>query len=187
MLCSSLLARAILAAAMTAVSVAYANAQQFQAIFSGYNVVPPVNSTAQATLKMTLNTQLQSLTYTLTYSGLSSSILGSAILFARARDNGGIIALLCSVEDGAAFPGTPACSGVSGTITGTITPASVQAIPGNPNSNPPMPPQGITAGDFGALARALVSQSTYVVVADGGFPNGEIRGEIIQCPGSGCP
>jgi hypothetical protein len=40
-MCRSALAGAILAAAVTAMSSAYANAQQFLAVFSGYNVVPP--------------------------------------------------------------------------------------------------------------------------------------------------
>jgi hypothetical protein len=53
---SSLLARAILAAFVTAVSVGYANAQQqFEVIFSGLNEVPPIVFRGQGTLKMTVN------------------------------------------------------------------------------------------------------------------------------------
>ena len=170
----SLLVRAILTAVVTALSVGYANAQQFQAIFSGFNVVPPILSQGQATLKMTLNTQLQSLTYTLTYSNLGSTAFQSLIHFARARDIGGAIVVLCS-NGGPA--GTPACPAAGGTVTGTITPASVLAIPA----------QGITAGNFAGLAAALTSQSTYVSIQTTNFPSGEIRGEIIQCPPNGCP
>jgi hypothetical protein len=171
----SVLVRVLMASAMTAVSAVYANAQQFQAVFSGLNEVPPILSTGQATLKLTLNTQLQSLTYTLTYSGLSSPIFQSAIHFARARDSGGIIVFLCS--NGGNPPGTPVCSGVSGTVTGTATPASVFGPA----------PQGITAGNFAGLVTALSSQSTYASIQTTNFPTGEIRGEIIQCPPSGCP
>ena len=82
MRCSSSLARAILAAFVTAISVGYANAQQqFQAIFSGLNELGALNaetgailSNGQAKLSLTLNTQLQSLTYTLTYSGLGTLV-----------------------------------------------------------------------------------------------------------------
>ena len=81
----SVLVRMLLAAAMTAVSAAYANAQQFEAIFSGLNeVVPPILSNGQATLKLNLNQNTQSLSYTLTYSNLGSTVFQSAIHFARA-------------------------------------------------------------------------------------------------------
>jgi hypothetical protein len=175
MIYRSVLVRILMASAMTAVSAAYANAQQFQAIFSGLNEVPPILSQGQATLKMTLNTQLQSLTYTLTYSGLSSPIFQSAIHFARARDVGGIIVFLCS--NGGNPPGTPVCSGTSGTVSGTLTPASVIGPA----------PQGIAPANFAGLATALSSQSSYASIQTANFPTGEIRGEIIPCPSSGCP
>ena len=80
----SLLAPAILAAGVTAVSVGCANAQQFQAVFSGFNEVGALNaetgailSTGQAKVNLTLNTQLQSLNYTLTYSGLGAPEVSS--------------------------------------------------------------------------------------------------------------
>jgi hypothetical protein len=172
-MCRFLLARTILAAVVITVSAAYANAQQFQAIFSGLNVVPPILSTGQGTVKMTLNTQLQSLTYTLTYSNLGSTAFQSGIHFARARDEGGIIVLLCSTSGP---PGTPTCP-ASGTVTGTITPASVLG---------PVA-QGITAGNFAGLVTALTTQSSYVSIQTTQFPAGEIRGEVVQCPPNGCP
>jgi CHRD domain len=171
----SVLARAaLLAAAMTAVSAAYANAQQFEAIFSGLNEVPPILSTGTATLKLNLNQNTQSLTYTLTYSNLSAPVIQSGIHFARARDSGGIIVILCSTIN--PLPGIPACP-ASGTVTGMATPASVLAIPA----------QGITAaGSFAALVTVLSSQSSYASLQTTKFPSGEIRGEIIQCPPNVC-
>jgi len=167
----SVLVRALLAVAMTALSGAYANAQPFQALFSGLNEVPPILSQAQGTLKMTLNTQAQSLTYTLTFSGFTSPASASHIHFARARDNGAVIVFLCGGG------GKPACPSLSGTVSGTITAADVLGVPA----------QGITAGDFTALTTALVSQAAYANIHTTNFPAGEIRGEIIPCPGSGCP
>jgi CHRD domain len=174
---SSLLSQAILAAVVTAMSVGYANAQQFQAVFSGLNEVPsPVLSQGQGTLKMTLNTQLQSLTYTLTYSGLTSTAVQGHIQFARARDVGGVIVFLCT-SLGNGPPGTPACPVGGSTVTGTITPASVIGLPA----------QNVSAGDFNALATVLVSQATYANIHTTNFPAGEIRGEIVPCPPNGCP
>jgi CHRD domain len=172
MWCSSILARITLAAVLTAISVGYANAQQFQAILSGLNEVPPVNSPAQGALKMTLNTSAQSLTFTLTFSGFPVTVVASHIHFARARDNGGVIVFLCGGG------GKPSCpSGPSGTVSGTITAADVIGPT----------PQGVNAGDFAALTTALVSQATYADIHTANFPAGEIRGEVVQCPPNGCP
>ena len=180
----SMLARVILAAVVTAMSVGYANAQQFQAVFSGFNEIGGLGagetgailSTGQATLRLTVNTQLQSLNYTLTYSNLGSPVTQSHIHFGRARVAGGIIVFLCTnLGNGPA--GTPACPSPSGTATGLITPASVIG---------PVP-QNISPGNFDGLVAALVSQSAYGNIHTSQFPAGEIRGDIIPCPGSGCP
>ena len=178
----SLLARASLAAAVTALSIGCANAQQLQAVFSGLNELGALNSetgailsTGQAKLSLTLNTQLQSLTYSLTYSGLGSPVTQSHIHFGRARVGGGIMVFLCSnLGNGPA--GTPACPNPSGTVTGTLTPASVVGPAA----------QGITAGNFAGLVTALTTQTSYGNIHTANFPAGEIRGEIIQCPTT-CP
>jgi hypothetical protein len=173
---SLVLVRAILAAAVTAMSSAYANAQQFLAVFSGYNVVPPVFSTGQAKLTLSLNQQQQSLTYTLTYSSLSAPITSSLMHFGRAREDGGVIAFLCGTPTNPGPSGTPTCPSPSGSVSGMITPASVIG---------PVA-QGIAAGTFNGLVGALTSASTYASIHNTNFPAGEIRGEIIQCPPSGC-
>jgi hypothetical protein len=173
----SILAGAILAAAVTAVSAAGANAQQFQASLTGLFVVPPNDSNGQGTLKMTLNQQQQSLTYTLTYSSLSSPITASHIHFAPISVNGGVIVFLCSSVGGPA--GTPACVGTtSGTVTGMVTGASVIG---------PVA-QGISPGDFAGLANALLSlgANAYASIHTENFPAGEIRSQILQCRSSGC-
>jgi hypothetical protein len=171
MWCSSILARISLAAVVSAVSVGYANAQQqFQAIFSGLNEVPPVISQGQGSLKMTLSPA--SLSYTLIFSNLNSLVAAAHIQFARARDNGGVIVFLCGGG------GKPACpSGPSGTVSGTITAADVIGPAA----------QGVIAGDFAALTTALVSQATYANIHTANFPAGEIRGEVVPCPPNGCP
>jgi CHRD domain len=167
---SSLMSRAILAVVATAVSVGYANAQQFQAVFSGLNEVPPVVSQGQGTLKMTLSGA--SLSYTLIFTNLSSTAAAAHIQFARARDNGGVIVFLCGGG------GKPACpSSLSGTVSGTITAADVIGTP----------VQGLSAGDFTTFATLLASQATYGNIHTAQFPAGEIRGEVLPCPPNGCP
>jgi hypothetical protein len=75
---------------------------------------------------------------------------------------------LTATQEGNGPAGTPACSTAPGTVTGTITPASVLAIP----------TQNITAGDFDALVDAPTSHTAYGNIRTVNFPKGEIRGEI---------
>jgi CHRD domain len=180
----SVLAGAVLAAAVTIMSSAYANAQQFQAgAFTGFEELGPLNaesgnilSTGQGTLTLNMNQQLQSLTYTLTYSGLSSAVTQAHIHFGRQRVPGGIVVFLCTnLGNGPA--GTPACPNPSGTVTGTITGGSVLGLTG----------QNITAGSFPNLASILLQQAAYGNIHTSAHPGGEIRGNIVQCPPNGCP
>ena len=53
-------------------------------------------------------------------------------------------------------------------VTGTITAANVVGPVG----------QGITAGEFEELVRAILAGVTYVNVHNATFPSGEIRGQI---------
>jgi hypothetical protein len=80
-MCRSSLAGAILAASVISMSAACANAQQFQApVFTGFEELGPLGagetgnilSRGQGTLMLNMNQQAESLTYTLTYSGLSN-------------------------------------------------------------------------------------------------------------------
>ena len=169
-----LLAVASLAALLLA-SSARADAQDFFAKFSGFNELGALNaetgailSEATATLTLHLDRDAQTITYTLTYSGgFSSAVLQAHIHFAKIHVPGGIMAFLCTnLGNGPA--GTPACPSAPGTVSGTLTPASVLAVPG----------QNITAGDFDALEDALTSQTAYGNIHTNNFKAGEIRGEI---------
>jgi hypothetical protein len=175
----SVLAGAILAAAVTAMSAAGANAQQFQAELSGFFEVGPLNAetgaifspTGQGTLTLKLDQKAQSLTYTLTYSGLTSTVQQAHIHFGKIHVPGGIFLFLCT-NLGNGDPHTPLCPNPSATglnaVTGTLTGANVRAVPG----------QHITAGDFSIVPAALLSDTAYVNVHTVNFPAGEIRGQV---------
>src|SRR6202022_181232 len=103
----------------------------------------------------------QTAAYSLTYSGLTSNVLQAHLHFAKGHVPGGIYAFLCpNLGNGPA--GTPACPNPSGTVTGTITPASILAVPG----------QNITAGDFSVVPAALKSDTAYGNVHTGNFKAG---------------
>jgi CHRD domain len=170
----TVLAAAILVGAATVVPATYANAQDFHAKFSGFNEIGGLGagetgaifSQGQATLKLKLNTKLQTLNWTLTYSGLGAPVTQAHIHFGKVHVAGGIMVFFCSN-----LPNPPAGTQLcpaSGTISGMFTGGSVIG----PTA------QNITPGDFNALAQALLSKTAYGNIHTTAFPAGEIRGEI---------
>jgi hypothetical protein len=173
----NVLAGSMLAAVMFLLLSVPARAQEYSAKFSGFQEVGGLGagetgailSTGKATLKLTLDKTAQTLTYTLTYSGLSN-VLQSHIHFGKEHVAGGIMVFFCSnLGNGPA--GTPACpDDTSGevTVTGTITAAGVVG----PTA------QNVTVGDFAAVVAALASNTAYVNIHTKQFPAGEIRGQV---------
>jgi hypothetical protein len=167
----------MLAAAMFLLLSVPARAQEYSAKFSGFQEVGGLGagetgailSTGRATLKLTLDKTAQTLTYTLTYSGLTN-VLQSHIHFGKKHVAGGIMVFFCSnLGNGPA--GTPNCpDDGSGevTVTGTITAAGVVG----PTA------QNITVGDFAGVVAALASNTAYGNIHTKQFPAGEIRGQI---------
>ena len=172
----SVLAGAILAAAVTTVSAAGANAQQFQANFSGFQELGALNaetgailSTGQGTLALNLNQPAGTLTFTLTYSGLSEPVTQAHIHFGKVHVPGGIIVFFCTnINNGPV--GTQACPAGGGTVSGTITGANIVGPAA----------QNIPAGHFAGLVAALLSDTAYGNIHTIKFPAGEIRGQIHQ-------
>jgi hypothetical protein len=154
----------------------HANADEFQASFSGFDELGALNaetgailSGGAAKLTLKLDRKLQSINYTLTFSNLSAPVTQAHIHFGKHHVPGGVMAFLCSnLMNGPA--GTPICPAASGTVTGTITPASVVG----PTA------QNVTPGDFAGLVRALEADTTYGNIHTTKFPAGEIRGEIRE-------
>jgi len=152
-------------------------AQEYSAKFSGFQEVGGLGggetgailSTGQATLKLTLDKTAQTLTYKLTYSGLSN-VLQSHIHFGKEHVAGGIMVFFCTnLGNGPA--GTPTCpDDASGevTVTGTVTATGVVG----PTA------QNITAGDFAGVVAALASDTAYGNIHTKQFPAGEIRGQV---------
>jgi hypothetical protein len=111
------------------------------------------------------------LTYTLSYSNLSSAITQAHIHIGATKISGGVSIFLCA--NVAAPAGTPACpddATHSGTVSRTVSAADVIG-PAN---------QGIAAGDFRNVVRAIASHVTYANIHTTNHPAGEIRGQIRQ-------
>jgi hypothetical protein len=146
----------------------------FSTLLNGYNEVPPVFTAGTGTLNLQISSDGTSISYVLSYSGLSSDVTQAHIHFGERPVNGGIIVYLCD-NTGKAPSGVPACPN-SGTVSGTITATDV-----DPSGDPePTDAQGITAGDFAGLLGALVNGDAYANVHTANFPAGEIRGWLVN-------
>ena len=160
-------------------NVASGNAQNtsdshspFEATLNSFKTAPSLFTNGKGTTRVRIDSDGDSVSYELSYSGLSSPVTQAHIHFAQKGVNGGIIIYLCD-NTGLAPSGVPPCPN-SGTVTGTATAADV-----NPPHNPlPVTTQGIAPGDFAALIAALEHNTGYVNVHTTNFPNGEIRGQL---------
>jgi CHRD domain len=159
------LAIAAVMANLLAAPIGNSQTERFSASLAGGNEVPPINSAGTADFEMTIQDPI---TFSLTFSGLSSPLSVSHLHFAPSKVAGGVMIFLCG---GGNQPACPAAT--SGTITGTITAANVTG-PGG---------QGITPGDLDSALGAVRSGLSYANMHTTMFPGGEIRGDVQR--GSG--
>jgi CHRD domain len=134
-----------------------------EAKLSGFQEVPPILSNGRGEFKAIINDN-SSITFQLSYSGLSSAVTAAHVHFGQPGVNGDILFFLC----GSNMPPARQLCPDSGTISGTIKAADVMAIP----------EQGVQAGDLAGVIRAIRRGVTYANVHTVNFPSGEIRGQL---------
>jgi len=164
---SVLLAVAVLAAGLLVASLAGAAGvkKSFKANLGGYNEVPAVSSNGFGTLQAMIDDDAQTITYELSYGGLNSAALFAHIHLGQRDVNGGVSAFLCGGGD---KPTCPAGTGAEETVSGVIDAADVIGPAG----------QGIAAGEFDELVRAIRARVTYANVHSPTQPGGEIRDQL---------
>jgi hypothetical protein len=160
-------AMAAVMANLLAVSVAHSQTERFAASLGGENEVPPINTAGTGNFEMTIQ---DTITFTLTFSGLSSPLAVAHLHFAPSKVAGGVMIFLCG---GGGQPACPAAT--EGTITGTITAANVTG----PTA------QGIAAGDLDSALAAVRNDLAYANMHTGNFGGGEIRGQVRRGLGHG--
>ncbi|HEV3318050.1 MAG TPA: CHRD domain-containing protein [Candidatus Angelobacter sp.] len=117
------------------------------------------------TLTATLNDD-STITFTLSWKNMSTPVTQAHIHIGATKITGGVAIFFCG-------PGHQACpddATHSGTVTGTVAAADVVGPTG----------QGVAAGDFTSVVRAIASGVTYANVHTTNHPAGEIRGQIRQ-------
>src|SRR5215471_2692959 len=153
---------------LLAASVVNSQTENFSASLSGANEVPPINTAGTADFNMTI--QPGAITFSLTFSDLSTPVVVAHLHFAPSKVAGGVMIFLCG---GGGQPACPAAT--SGSITGTITAANVTG-PTN---------QGIAPGDLDSALEAVRDGLSYANMHTTNFPGGEIRGNVRGGAGHG--
>jgi hypothetical protein len=152
----------------------------FRARLSSYNEVhfiaaPPalrgaISSAATGRFQAEIDDRRDIIYYELSYSGLESNVAQAHIHFGQRHTVGGIVVWLCQATvraPAAVATLTPECP-QEGTVRGTITAQQVLDVAG----------QGIAAGEFEELMRAVRAGATYANVHTATFGPGEIRGQL---------
>jgi hypothetical protein len=165
------LAAAVLAFATFASARGDQGPKKFEADLVGPEETPSsLSTTGHGHLRLRIDDNSEAIEYELSYEdleGVAPTVPGGVVLFShihfgQRRTSGGVSAFLCGGGSKGACP-TP-----SGTVEGTIVPADVVGPAG----------QGIGAGEFAELVRAIRTGYTYANVHTTKYPSGEIRGQI---------
>jgi CHRD domain len=140
----------------------------FRVQLSGYQEDPLAFSTpASGSFRAVINERAQEITYSLSYNNLSGGVTQAHIHFGGRHQGGGISIFLCT-NAGNGPAGTQLCPAAPATITGTIKPDAVIGPVG----------QGIAAGEFAEIVKAMRAGMTYANVHSVERPAGEVRGQL---------
>ncbi len=155
----------------------------FSARLSGYNEVHfiagtpalrgAISTQARGSFRAVIDDRANTIHYELSYEGLESDVTQAHIHFGQRHTVGGIVVWLCETDaakhpvPALRRPVTPQCP-QAGTVTGTIGPDKVLTATG----------QGIDAGEFDEVVRAIRAGRVYANVHSATFGSGEIRGQL---------
>ncbi len=137
--------------------------ETFRATLIGFEEVPAIATAGRATLRMTLSPDGTTLTFALSFEGLTAPPTVAHVHFGQRSVIGGVAFFFCG---GGGKPACPASS--SGTITGTVVAADVVG---------PVA-QGISPGDFATVLKVMRDGVSYANMHTPLHPVGEIRGQV---------
>ena len=137
----------------------------YRARLSGFGEVPPKLVDGSGRFNGTLSADKTSITWTISWTGLTGPAQAAHIHFGQTQVNGNVVVFFCG---GGGRPACPDGPNHSGTVSGTWTAADILAVP----------TQNITAGDFAGFLRILNAKLGYANIHTTLFPGGEIRGQV---------
>jgi hypothetical protein len=141
--------------------------QSFGAVLvGGYETPVSIHTAGHGTLRLSVNSDKTMMSYTLTYSNLTSPASMAHIHFGQTATSGGIAIWLCG---GGGKPVCPAGNtSTVVTVSGNIAASDVLAIAG----------QNLAAGDLTGIIQEIKAGFAYANVHTANFGGGEIRGQI---------
>ena len=141
---------------------------RFRGLLSGFNEVPAVSTVATGDFTARVSKDETQIDWELSYSDLEGAVQQAHIHFGQKDVNGAIVVFLCTnLGNGPA--GTQPCPAPPATISGTATAADMVNLAAA---------QGIAAGEFAELVRAIRAGRAYANVHSTKFPGGEIRDQL---------
>jgi CHRD domain len=158
-------------AAVLALAQPVMAADSFGARLRGLEEVPSISTQGQGFFLGTVNVVGSALDYQLVYFDLQGSVTQAHIHIAQPGVNGAIVLFLCTnLAPPANVPQPPPCPAGPGlnSVGGTLSAANVIA----------QSTQGIAAGEFAEVIRAMRAGNAYANVHTDLFPGGEIRGQV---------
>lgn len=145
-----------------------ATAQTVRTNLNGFEETPTLSTPGNGRFTARIRSRTQTINYTLTFEDTESPVTQAHIHFGKFGEAGPIVVFLCT-NAGNGPQGTQTCPATGGTITGEITP---DLILGNAED------QGLAAGEFDELVRAIRAGAAYVNVHTEVHTGGEIRGQL---------
>jgi CHRD domain len=139
------------------------NGNVFTASLNGHNETPAVHTKGTGNLTLTINSD-NTMSFTLTYSGLNNPALVAHVHFGQPNVAGNVVFFFC----GGPKPACPAGTTTPATVTGTVTAADIMAPAG----------QGLAAGDIAGMIEEIRAGFAYANVHTSSSPAGEIRGQL---------
>lgn len=163
----ALLARTLAVCALSAIP-ALGHAERVYIPLQGFNEVPSVSTGARGAFFADISERNGNIRYELRYDGLQGEVRQAHIHLGQRHTNGGVSVFLCQTAANPDPTGlAPTCPAPPARVTGTLSAANVVG-PGA---------QGIAAGEFAELVKAMRSGAAYVNVHSTTFPGGEVRGQ----------
>ena len=134
-----------------------------------FQEVPAVSSAASGDFEAVIDDRAGTISYRLSYNGLTGDVGQAHIHFGQHSVNGNVSVFLCQTATNADPTGlAPQCP-QSGTVTGLLQAA---------NMADGTVPQGIAPGEFAELIAAIRAGVAYVNVHSSTFLGGEVRGQL---------
>jgi len=135
-----------------------------------YQEVPAISSAASGSFRAFINDKAGTISYELSYSGLTGDVRQAHIHVGQASVNGAVSVFLCQTAVNPDPTGlAPQCP-QSGTVSGILQSANM--IEGG------IVGQGIAPGEFEELLAAIRAGVAYANVHSSTFPGGELRGQL---------